>query len=475
MSCNRIGDRERSLPAARLTGRPPAGRQFVGVDDPFAFGDLHAEELAVEAYTYAYPLVLMDSARRLTANVGGPDGVPKNGARVNEFTHLLERPDHTFEHPPHPNPDTLCSSLWFDVSSEPLIVSVPDAGSRFFSLSLIDHWSDVFACPSLTGSGQTFGIVGPSWWGRLPPGIRQYRAPTALGQLVAQTEVGGASDVANVARFQAGLSATPLHGWGRLDTPARDPIEAPRRAENPVDWVARLRPDEYFSRFCELTRKNPPHCQDYPLLDCLRRIGIMPGRKLDFDALPLDVRTALEEAPRRALPFFEEAYQRTEHCANYWRAAPKPRATYATDYSVRAGAALAAFGSYAREEAASCRVGKDGNGDPFDSSQRYTLTFSRYAMPVARAFWSLSLYDDRQLLAENSRGRYSIGDRDDLAPSADGSLTLHIQRAWPGSGCEASWLPAPRSGGFSLDLRLYEPGPDVFTGRWHPPVVRRVE
>jgi hypothetical protein len=453
-------------------------RHLAGNDDPLAFGGFRVSEVAVDAYTYAYPMILMDVARRSTSNVQEPDRELGAGAPINEFTHLRRLAGPACEHVVHPNPDVLYSSLWFDVSREPLLVSVPNAGGRFFSLSLLDHWSDVFAAPGVrtTGaSGQTFAIVGPSWSGRLPPAIREYRSPTVLGWLVAHTEVGGTRDLANVARFQAGLEAAPLSHWGQPQAPVRPLTDAGVPEGKPAELVARMRAEQYFERFCELTRKNPPHPHDYPLLDRMRRIGIVPGRHLDFARLPSGVRTALEKAPLLAVPFFKEAYQQTGQYVNYWHASPKPRGVYGTDYAVRAGVAYAGFEAHANEESASYRVGKDGNGDPFDSSLRYTLTFSKYTLPPARAFWSLSLYNERQRLAANSLNRYSLGDRDELAVNADGSITLYIQRVPPGGEHNMNWLPAPRSGGFNLDLRLYWPSPDVLTGRWHAPVVHRVE
>ena len=46
-----------------------------------------------------------------------------------------------------PNADTLYSSLVYDVSREPLVVTVPDSRGRYHLLPLLDKWSDVFAVP----------------------------------------------------------------------------------------------------------------------------------------------------------------------------------------------------------------------------------------------------------------------------------------------------------------------------------------
>ena len=84
------------------------------------------------------------------------------------------------------------------------------------------------------------------------------------------------------------------------------------------------------------------------------------------------------------------------------------------------------------------------------------------------------MYNDKQLFADNPISRYAIGDRDDLKFNSDGSLELFVQRQAPGGERDRNWLPAPASGGFSMNLRLYWPKREIIDGRWNPPPVKRV-
>jgi len=152
-----------------------------------------------------------------------------------------------------------------------------------------------------------------------------------------------------------------------------------------------------------------------------------------------------------------------------------PVGTYGTDYLKRALIAFMGLGANTLEDAFYPTARAQADGKPFDSAARYVLHFERQQLPPVRAFWSLTMYNDRQFMAENPIDRYAIGDRDPLKFNPDGSLDLYIQRASPGADRESNWLPAPGSGGFSMNLRLYWPQPVVLDGTWEPPAIKRLD
>jgi hypothetical protein len=106
----------------------------------------------------------------------------------------------------------------------------------------------------------------------------------------------------------------------------------------------------------------------------------------------------------------------------------------------------------------------DSDGQPFSSDKRYVLHFEKDLIPPVRAFWSLTMYDERQPFTANPINRYAIGDRDKLIFNSDGSLDLYIQRESPGKDKESNWLPTPASGSFTTNLRLYWPKVEVLNG-----------
>ena len=131
--------------------------------------------------------------------------------------------------------------------------------------------------------------------------------------------------------------------------------------------------------------------------------------------------------------------------------------------------AYAGLGANTIEDAVYPTAVTDADGKPFSSDNRYMLHFNKDQIPPVRGFWSLTMYNERQVFAANPIDRYAIGDRDKLAFNPDGSLDLYIQRESPGQDKESNWLPAPASGPFTMNLRLYWPKPEVLDGSWAPP------
>jgi hypothetical protein len=428
-----------------------------------------AREIAVEAYTYAYPIVICELTRRVCL---------ASGLAMNAFSHRREFPDAHFSAIVRPNADTLYSQLWFDVSKEPLAISVPDSGGRYYLLPMLDLWSNVFDVPGSRTTGtqpQLIVIARDGWQGDLPANADLIYSPTAVGWVIGRTQTNGPADYENVHQFQDGLRATPLGQLGKVYTPAATPIDPSWDAKTaPVDQIEKLSVEAYFKLLTELMKLNPPHADDCPILHRMARIGIRAGQSFSLAAVPAEIRQAIEAAPAAALKDIRVGMNRMGILQNGWRVGLSLVGTYGTAYRTRATIAHGGLGANLVEDAVYPTAFADADGEPFSSDRRYVMHFTKDRMPPVRAFWSLTMYNDRHLFAANPINRFAIGDRDALTFGADGSLALHIQRESPGSGKESNWLPTPATGGFSMNLRLYWPRTEVLTGVWVPPVVQRV-
>jgi hypothetical protein len=434
-------------------------------------------EIATSAYIYAYPLIMMELTRRVGTNVADTRQFAR--APMNQFAHVPAFPDATFTDVARANVDTLYSLLWFDVSQEPLLISVPDSGDRFYLLQMCDMWTDVFDSPGkrTTGtSAQVLAIVRPGWQGQLPAEATLIHSPTAIGWIIGRTQTNGKADYDAVHKFQAGLVAAPLSQWGEPYRPPAGRINPDwDMRTTPVEQVEKLSPAAYFSHFAELTALNPPHPNDYPILHQMRRIGIEPGKPFAFDKASPEIQRALTEAGPAALNTIKARIAKAGVANSGWRTNLTAIGTYGADYLNRAGVAYTGIGANTIEDAVYPTAFTDADGKPFSSDSRYFLHFNKDQVPPVRAFWSLTMYNEKQFLAANPIDRFAIGDRDKLAFNPDGSLDLYIQRESPGRDKESNWLPAPASGPFTMNLRLYWPKAEIREGSWVPPGVKLVQ
>ena len=123
------------------------------------------------------------------------------------------------------------------------------------------------------------------------------------------------------------------------------------------------------------------------------------------------------------------------------------------------------------EEAAYWTTTRDSAGQRLTGQRDYVLHFPAGQLPPNDAFWSLTMTDVVGYMEPNPINRYSVGSRSGLAPNADGSIDIYLQRTAP-AGHESNWLPAP-SGNFKLMLRAYLPGRAILDGAYHVPPVKQ--
>ena len=426
-------------------------------------------DIAVEAYTYAFPLVLMEITRRVTTNIAAPG---HGKAPVNRFGHMVRLPDSSYRDVVAPNADTLNSILWFDVSSEPLVIEMPDSGGRYHLLEILDMWTDVFASPGsrTTGDGaQIFAIVGPRWRGTLPNDTRGLLSPTDQGWIVGRTRTNGIADYAAVHEFQNGLTACPLSHYGARCPVTPNHVDETLAMSPPLDQVLGMDAATFFSLFTQLAQRNPPHVTDQPILARMSRVGLEPGKAFGLSDLPSTTRDAFAAAPRLALDPLSTEIFRSGPVVRGWHFIGQPIGTYATDYLHRASVACNGLGANLPEDARYAVLTANDRGERLNGGSAFVLHFEKPEIPPVRGFWSVTVYNEQRYFAENPMNRYALGDRDPLSFNPDGSLDLFIQHDDPGEGKRENWLPTPREGPFSLVLRLYWPKREVMSGEWRPP------
>lgn len=431
-----------------------------------------AREIAIEAYVYLYPLVLMERTRRQATNVERA-GETLGRAPVDTFAHFREYPPVEFKDVVKPNFDTLYSPAWLDLREEPRIISVPGT-DNYYLMPVYDMWTDIFACPGTRVDGGMkahYAICGPGWEGELPEGVVPLRAPTPWAWTIVRAKASPAT-YEQVRAFQNQLAITPLSQWpGPADAVSGSVDPAVDSKTPPLRQVFGLDAAGFFGEASELLKTIPPHLNDTPILGRMARIGLVAGADFDFDAAPPPVREALEAAVPAAIEKITKRQLTVAPQVEGWMAITENIGTWGTGYLKRACVDLIGLGANLAEDAVYPVSYVDAEGEPYDGANRYVLHFDAGALPPAKAFWSLTMYEEEGFQVPNPINRFAIGDRDALEFNPDGSLDLQISNSEPEQGT-ANWLPAP-PGSFNLCLRLYYPEASVLDGTWRPPAVQR--
>jgi hypothetical protein len=119
----------------------------------------------------------------------------------------------------------------------------------------------------------------------------------------------------------------------------------------------------------------------------------------------------------------------------------------------------------------------DAEGNAFDGSKTYKVTLPK-DIP-ARAFWSLTLYDNQTRSMLVTPQRYPrAGSQGYPSPAAeanpDGSTTVYFGPEQPDGVARGNWIQTvPKKGWFTI-LRLYSPLESFFTKAWRPTEIEPV-
>jgi hypothetical protein len=428
----------------------------------------------VQAFVYGFPYIYYAQLRHAWVTTRrDPEVVPY--AAVNHFWHAGRLLDASYRDGGSPSTDSLYSFAWVDLREEPVILSHPDMGDRYFTFQLAGFTSDNFGYVGQRTTGTVagdFAIVGPGWHGELPPGVRGVEpAPTPWVLVLGRTAVTGTADLPAARELQQQYRLTPLSLWGVAGAvvPDRRDVYAPAPARDPLSPWKSLN---------AMLVENPPPPHHGLVLDQVRDIGIGPG--LDVEAQPGVVKEALGRAAVVGMALLRQQFVSGEWARldNGWRYPPPEEGRFGDDFLRRAAdQCLAGIAANDPAESVYLLNFQDADGAPYAPQGRYRLYFGADELPPVDAFWSLAAYtaDDLNLIP-NPADRYAVGDHaSTLTLDADGGLTLYLQPEAPTGGAEGNWLPTSGTQPWFLILRMYRPGPTVLDGTWRCPAVSRVD
>ena len=415
----------------------------------YSLGEILMDDLrsaAREAWIYCVPLIELARVRTQIAALAPQRG----GAGINAFFHRRGLATPADRGLITPNVDTLYSAAFVDLGNGPVTVALPASGERYFSLHLLDMYTNSFAVlgtRTTGGDGGTFMLVGPR--DAAPDGV--IRAPTSWILALARISVDDADVLNAIHKIQDEVVLKP--------TPAR---VVGSFANRESAWA------EYFSSASALLAESPPPATDLAVLRRIAPLGLGPSHRFDAAQFTTVETQEIEKGVVDAKSILVGGDWGKP--LNGWMYPGADLGDFEQNYLYRARMAVVALGALPRQEAMYMpAVAPDGTTS--FSEGEWRLNFPRGQLPPVDAFWSLTMYEaapeGQSLLSENPLHRYAIGDRTKgLRHNADGSLDIWIARQDPGGVKTANWLPAPESGPYRLIMRTYLPKQELLAGTY---------
>jgi hypothetical protein len=410
-----------------------------------------ARQIAYDACIAAYPMLVLDAARGRAVG-------------ANQFLHGAYGRGAAPGGMLNPNPHVLYSTAWLELSTGPVVLSLPHMCARHWVMPMIDAWGEIFTALGVRRNGEEsrdVAIVGPDWCGALDDWLPAVRAPTngvwLMGRTLLESDEDG-REAGPWSHFMLSSRAGALQAMSQAPDP-----RGRRRAEG------RPRPEQVLERMALLLSRLSVRHAPAGLEERLARIGVERGHEL---ALP-NLHPAVAQAVCAGA-----ATARAHIAAAAWphrRAGADPWVVSAYDRHMdpleRAATAHRGFGFNLREDAVYYFAERGLDGERLNGDRRWRLRFEPRQVPPVGAFWSLTAYDMQGRLAGRTGGRQGLSSRDPLRFNIDGSLELAVQHVRPLGPLAVNWLPAP-AGAFRLVLRAYWPGEAILDGRWRPPAIR---
>jgi hypothetical protein len=441
-----------TVPAAPATG---AQRALAAA----APGPIQSAVLAAQAYIYGYPLMEYQRVRQTVGTVNtvysltsfaNPDIDPIwlsiGGGKL-------------------PNVDTFYSLAELDLSQGPVVLSIPDMGSRYFSFQLTDPYTNVstYIGSRATGSGPAKYAI--TWAG----------GPTA-DIPGAQTVVVPYSSMLALGRTLAGDAADQLQAIELMNQYTLNPTGG---AVSPV--VAIPKPGVgYLDAISAAMEFNPPPAVDGPQLAAMAKIGVGPGLRVadaELSALSMFAADLAVRTTAALLPLLTTLNQYAAALQNRGWATPDAAiGNYGTNYLLRAGVTEAGLLANTPEEAVYSAGLLGAHLLPLADvgTGSYVLHFGPGEESPVGAFWSVTVYDSAGRLVPNAQQRYSVSSSrpDELVRRPDGSIDIIFASHDPGDP-GANWLKVPPGGGFNAYLRMYGPEQPILDGTWTAPAITR--
>jgi len=385
------------------------------------------------------------------------------------------------------NVDTLYASSYLDLSSEPVIVTIPGHTPPFpftsYSILMLHPYGNLLSA-SIPKNPGTYALIGPGGFtGTLPNEVTSsVMLPVNFSALIFRADKfspNGVNQIRQAEEFRKALKSQTLTDY--LEHPRRGATEivpefffsVPFKttaddliAQNPIAFLRQLQR--------AVVSDHTPTLSPYEQALSDRFNSLFANRNMNRSEFSDGAQAAHELILGRYLTHTDWTLTPTNwiHFTNIgdW------------GNQVIERSSITEFIQYANDinSAAYYHVFKDANGKPLDGSnpRGYVLTFPKGQLPEANRFWSVTAYTPEAIeLVDNPAEKYAVASyTPGLQPptTEDGPVSIYMARQLPAGVPMANWLPIP-PGAFNIMLRVYGPSPGgtVADNTYVPPGIQK--
>ena len=146
--------------AALMSNVPVRGQELKGTPEQLKAIETWIDTLAIQAATYGAPIVAMCNLRSSVAVGPDPKTPPNEIWRMEDISTPQLAAESGYV---SPNLDVVYGFGFADLGTEPVILTAPDSGGRYYMIEIVDMWTNAFAYPAGGASGYEggkFALVG---------------------------------------------------------------------------------------------------------------------------------------------------------------------------------------------------------------------------------------------------------------------------------------------------------------------------
>lgn len=380
------------------------------------------------------------------------------------------------------NDDTIYAEAFLDVSSSPVILTIPPYPNKYSILQL-DVYGNIFSTAlssSPPSGGGVYAFVAGDYAGTLPENATRVELPYPLTTIAIRTDKYSSSgqDLTEAANeFRASLRLQTLDEYDP-DGDSGKTLVLPLFFFAPsvkfmADQGLAKAPEAFLATLQQAMASpttQPLTDDDRALMQRFDAAFAQAREVVDHDSAPL---TEIITGAQAAFAAIINRWQSHRGSTNWIHF--DNIGHWGTNYLDRA--ALTEYIQVGNDRTAAYYANAfvDASGLPLDGgSFGYTITFTKEQLPQYQRFWSMTAYTPEYIeLVPNILDKYVVASyTPGLETAHDGSVTIHVQADPPKKAATANWLPVPK-GPFSLLFRVYGPEGSALDGTYVPPRIHR--